>query len=157
MIACNEQKEKTGEESGSKEISAIGKPAVRLSNLRNEPVSLSNYKGKVIFLNFWATWCKPCLYEMPSIVKTSELLAKEEVVFLFASDESSEEIEQFEKQYRFHFNYLKADNLSEIGVSAIPVTHLYNPEGKLVHIETGFSRWDDPEHLALIRNAKTTK
>jgi thiol-disulfide isomerase/thioredoxin len=153
ISACNEQAVKAAED----KMPAIAKPAVRLSNLRDEPVSIDDYKGKMVFLNFWATWCKPCLYEMPSIVKARELLAGEDIVFLFASDETNEEIEQFRKQHDFPFEYLKADNLSEIGVSAIPATFLYDQEGQLVHRETGLARWDDPKHLTLIRNLKKAK
>ena len=46
---------------------------VRLISLNEQPVDIKKYKGKTVFINFWATWCKPCLEEMPSIQKAKEL------------------------------------------------------------------------------------
>ena len=67
---------------------------IALKDLNEQAVDLEKYKGKTLFLNFWATWCKPCLEEMPSIKKAQEILKNENIVFLFASDETMEQIEK---------------------------------------------------------------
>ena len=65
---------------------------IHLTDLDDKPIDLENYSGKTIFINFWATWCKPCREEMPSIQEAMKRLKDEKIEFFFASDESTEEI-----------------------------------------------------------------
>ncbi len=65
---------------------------VILSDLNGIAINLEQYKGKTMFINFWATWCKPCLKEMPSIEKAQELLKNKNIEFLFASNETADQI-----------------------------------------------------------------
>ena len=67
---------------------------IKLIDLDNQYVDLADYKGKTIFLNFWATWCKPCIEEMPAIAKAQELLKNEPVVFILASNEPKEKTDR---------------------------------------------------------------
>src|SRR5687767_1362356 len=62
--------------------------SVKLTDLENKIIDIRQYSGKTVFINFWATWCKPCIAEMPSIQKAQEILKNKEVVFLLASSES---------------------------------------------------------------------
>src|ERR1700737_1760094 len=83
---------------------------MRLKDLNDKPIDLERYKGKTIFINFWATWCKPCTEEMPSIGKAQNILRNEKVVFLLASVEGIEQIKEFSLTHDYTFNYVKAEN-----------------------------------------------
>ncbi|QLH31335.1 MAG: TlpA family protein disulfide reductase [Cyclobacteriaceae bacterium] len=54
---------------------------IRLSDLNGKPVDVSQYEGKTVLVNFWATWCKPCLQEMPSLASAQRQLKDEPIVF----------------------------------------------------------------------------
>ena len=106
-IACkNRTKEKPKD--AAKLIREIEK--IRLTDLNGQTISLKQYQGKTIFINFWATWCKPCIKEMPSIIETQNMLQKENIIFLLASNESVEQIEEFSNTNKFKFNYSRFKN-----------------------------------------------
>lgn len=124
---------------------------VRLTDLKNKPIGLKQYKGKTIFLNFWATWCKPCKEEMPSIEKAQNILGDENIVFLMGSSESIEEITAFKINNNYKFNYIRIENSEELDIQALPTTFIFNAEGKLAFSEMGFRQWDDSINIDMIR------
>ena len=124
---------------------------VRLTNLQNKPLSLKQYEGKTILLNFWATWCKPCKEEMPSIERAQNILEDENIVFLMGSSESIEEITAFKINNNYKFNYIRIENSEELDIRALPTTFIFNAEGKLVFSEMGFRQWDDSINIDMIR------
>lgn len=123
---------------------------VKLADLKNNLFSLKQYAGKTVFLNFWATWCKPCISEMPTIEKAQNILNKEEVVFLIASGETIEEIDAFKKAHNFNFNYCQIQNSEELGLQVLPTTYIFNPEGNLVFSESGYRKWDEKSNIDMI-------
>ena len=125
---------------------------VSLSDLKAEAINLEQYKGKTVFINFWATWCKPCLKEMPSIQKAMEILKDKNIEFLFASNESAEQIEKFKAIHDYSFNYVKVENLEELNIKSLPTTFIFNSDGKLVFSEMGYRKWDDKKNIDLILN-----
>jgi len=124
---------------------------IRLKDLNGQPINLDKYKGKTIFLNFWATWCKPCIEEMPTIEKAQNILQNEDVVFLLASGESAEEIDAFRIAHDYKFNYARIENSEEINVQTLPTTFIFNPNGELVFSETGYRKWDEKNNIDMIR------
>ncbi len=129
---------------------------VKLADLKSNSFSLKQYAGKTIFLNFWATWCKPCIAEMPTIEKAQNILNKEEVVFLIASSEAIEEIEAFRKAHEFNFNYCQIQNSEELGFQALPTTYIFNADGDLVFSESGYRKWDEKSNIDMILKIKKT-
>jgi len=123
---------------------------VKLKELDGTPVDLSEYDGKTVFINFWATWCKPCIQEMPTIAEAQKL--KGDVVFLLASDEELSQIERFKKRHNYDFHYVHLENTEALKIPALPTTFIYNPEGKLKFSETGLRMWDDPANIELINS-----
>ena len=102
MNGCKDTNKKsanvvTSNEPAEKEVvSANG-----YEDLEGNPVALSDYSGKRILLNFWATWCRPCIEEMPSLLKAQEVLGKEDYVFLLATDQSVNIINSFKVRKGF--------------------------------------------------------
>ena len=158
LISCNETtKEKDKDEQVVTTIAAIEIDKIKVTDLENNPVDLNQYKGKTIFINFWATWCKPCLQEMPSIQKAQELLKNEDIIFLFASDEAVEQIKKFKTRHLYPFQYVRAENMEVLNIMALPTTYIFNPEGKLVFSEMGYRKWDDKNNIDLLINVAKTK
>lgn len=123
---------------------------IKLADLKSNSFSLKQYAGKTIFVNFWATWCKPCIAEMPTIERAQNILNKEEIVFLIASGEAIEEIEAFRKANDFNFNYCQIQNSEELGFQALPTTYIFNAEGDLVFSESGYRKWDKKSNIDVI-------
>jgi len=126
---------------------------IELLTLEGKPIRMTDYQGKTVFINFWATWCKPCVREMPTIAKAKEQLSgKMNVVFLFPSNEEVDRIREFKEKRGFDFNFVRVQNLEALNIQALPTTFIFNPEGKLIFSEAGFRDWGTPENLTLISN-----
>ena len=123
---------------------------VQLKELDDQPIDLTQYKGKTIFINFWATWCKPCIQEMPTIESAQDKLKDKKVIFLLASNEDLEQIERFIKNHTYKFHYVHLENMEALKIQALPTTFIFNTEGKLKFSEAGYRKWDDPENIELI-------
>ena len=136
--------------SKKEEQSSVDLSKVKLTDLNGQPVSLSDAEGKVVFLNFWATWCRPCLEEMPSIMRFREQLSGKDIVFYFASDEESERIEGFLENREFEGNFVRVENPEALGIQALPTTFIYDQTGKLVYSEIGYKNWDEPTAQELV-------
>ena len=136
----------------SKEITQL-----HLTDLHDQPIDLEKYKGKTVFINFWATWCKPCREEMPSIQEAMKILKDEEIEFLFASDETSEQIEKFRSAHEYCFNYVKVENLSELNIMGLPTTFIFSSKGELIFSEMGYRKWDEKANIDLILNKSESK
>ena len=130
---------------------------IQLTDLAGQTFNLKGYSGKTLFINFWATWCKPCLQEMPSIQSAMEKLKNENIEFLFASEETAEQINKFRTQHNYNFNYVRVENLPELNIMALPTTFIFDKEGKLVFSEMGYRQWDDKENIDLILNIAKSK
>ena len=150
IVGCREaakEKKDTIHPSASNETT-INK--IQLTDLKNLGIDMKQYKGKTVFVNFWATWCKPCIAEMPSIHKLQTRLKDENIIFLLASNEDINEIEGFKNDNKYTFNYTRLINMEALNIQAIPTTYIYNPDGKLVFSETGSRNWDDNASIQMI-------
>lgn len=116
---------------------------VRLADLEGRPIDLRRYHGKVIFLNFWATWCRPCLTEMASIEQLRQELDPADIVFLAASDEDAATIAAFQAAHpEFGFEFVRLEvPFIDMFVVSLPTTFLISTEGKLVYEEEGLRNW----------------
>lgn len=123
---------------------------LRLTEINGKAVSLKQYEGKTVFINFWATWCKPCLEEMPSIEAAKKILQDENIIFLMASDESTEQINEFKNSHDYKFNYVRIENSEEINVQALPTTFIFNKKGEKVFSEAGVRDWDEKSNIDTI-------
>ena len=119
-------------------------------------VRLEDYQGRFVLLNFWATWCLPCLKEMPEFEKAFQEMGEEKLVVLAVGmGEDTGKISKFAKKYGFTFPLL-ADPDMEItrlyGVKNIPVTYLINPEGVILGRALGVRDWANMNLLAFIKS-----
>jgi peroxiredoxin len=127
------------EESIPKEGSTA--PAFKLTGLDGKVQELSDYKGKVVVVNFWATWCEPCYKEMPAIQNQYEKWKDRGVVVLGLNlDESPVTVQTFVNQYKLTFPILIDKEFrmrNRYHVVSYPTTFFINESGKIVKISIG--------------------
>ena len=126
---------------------------IKLFDLDHQPIDLNQFAGKKIFLNFWATWCKPCIAEMPSIERAQELLEPEGYIFLLASDEDVARIKRFKASNDFELEFVRLETpFPDLGVMSIPTTLIIDEQGKIAMHHVGAREWDSPEVLDQMRS-----
>lgn len=123
---------------------------IKLTELNGQSIDLNQYHGKTLFINFWATWCGPCIKEMPSIERAKNKLKDSNIEFLVASNESVEQIQSFISKRKLDLHYVQLQNLEELGIPALPVTYIISPSGELVFSEAGYREWDDTTNIELL-------
>jgi thiol-disulfide isomerase/thioredoxin len=136
-------------------ITAIKLEDIELTDLIGKPVDIEQFKDKAVLVNFWATWCKPCLQEMPSLAWAQNHLKDQPIVFLFVTSETTEQIKRFEAKQKFEFNYVQLGNLENLNIQALPTTYIFDATGKLKFSEAGFRDWSSPQSLQIITNIFT--
>jgi len=123
----------------------------RVEDMNGNIVGLSNFKGQAIFLNFWATWCPPCIAEMPSIQRLYNDY-ESKMAFILVSQESQSTLKAFmhEKGYTFPIYILRGGKPEIFSSRSIPASFLISPEGKVLMKKQGAARWDGSKVKALI-------
>jgi len=126
-----------------------------LPDLGGKVVKLSDYKGRVVMLNFWASWCPPCREEMPAMQKLHQLMAKEPFAIVAVNIErgGSEKIRDFIGKNRLTFKVLlNGDELaSRLSIRSIPTTYLIDKKGEVVTKIIGARDWADAENLKMFK------
>lgn len=115
-----------------------------LKTIDGKTVVLSDYKGKVIFLNLWATWCGPCLAEFPSIQSLYSDM-NDDVVFLMVSQEEFETVKAFSSResYTFPFMVAAGEMPGVFETNVIPTTYIIDRSGTIVVKHVGATNWAD--------------
>lgn len=116
----------------------------KLVDLNAKEFQLSDFKGKVLFVNFWATWCPPCVAEMPSIQELYEQYKNNDsIAFVLATNDPVSKVKKFLEDRDFDLPiYLMASNVPEEFFSkSIPATFLVDKSGKIVMIEKRAKKW----------------
>ncbi|WPP50181.1 TlpA family protein disulfide reductase [Catalinimonas niigatensis] len=124
---------------------------VAIADLEGKPIQLEEYAGKTIVLNFWATWCKPCIVEMPSMVEARASLG-DEFVFLLASDESTEKISKFVEKQQIDLPFVQLQNgVQNLQITALPTTWIIR-DGKILKEIIGAMEWNTEENIEELKN-----
>jgi|ATLU01.1.fsa_nt_gi peroxiredoxin len=126
-----------------------------LLDIAGKAHGLSDYRGRVLIVNFWATWCPPCREEMPSMQRAWEQLRDDNVVILGINvGEDKEAILRFTAEYPVTFPLLMDQDSrvsNEWSVLGLPSTFAIDPSGKIVYRALGSREWDNPDLLNAIR------
>lgn len=121
---------------------------MNLINSRGEKVSMVDLKGKVIFLNLWATWCPPCIAEMPGINKLYNEVKGEDIVFLMLSlDKNFQKAKDFNEKKKYDFEVYSLDGgiPQMYNSQSIPTTYVIDSEGKLALTHEGMADYSNEE------------
>ncbi|MBI5427391.1 MAG: TlpA family protein disulfide reductase [Nitrospinae bacterium] len=130
-------------------------PDFTLRNLNGNWDSLSNYKGQVVILNIWATWCGPCRIEMPSLESLYRRFRSEGVAVLAVSIDkgSDEKVRSFAREYQLSFPVLlDADGQVErlFPTPSIPATYVIDKAGQVIAKVDGAKNWESPETFGAV-------
>jgi peroxiredoxin len=135
------------------EASIAGKPAGDFPlTLAGKSEHLSDLKGKVVVLNFWATWCPPCVEETPALNRLQKYIDSRNGMVLGVSvDEDGNAYEKFLKDQSVVFpTYRDATKkpAADYGTSMYPETYIIDRHGRIARKFVGAQQWDSPEMLA---------
>jgi peroxiredoxin len=132
-------------------------PEFSLSGLGDNNVRLADYQGKFVLLNFWATWCPPCVQEMPSMERLHQRLTGRGMVVLALSqdDEGRDLVQPFVRKLKLTFP-VALDTEQKVarlfGVKDLPLTFLITPDGEVVAAVKGGLDWDSPAAVEFIEH-----
>ncbi|MDX2036882.1 MAG: TlpA disulfide reductase family protein [Isosphaeraceae bacterium] len=130
------------------------------TDLDGNPVIFRKFQGKPVFLNIWATWCGPCLSEMPSIAKLSaDPRLRGKVEFVCVSIDSRPGIvKSFVADRDWSMTMLHTEDLPNVFLTeGIPATFILSPDGKIVAREVGSAVWDGPEVVDFLERLAASK
>ncbi len=130
-------------------------PDCSLEALSGERIQLKALKGKMIFLNFWVTWCGPCKEEMPSMEALYQQFKEKEFIFLTISVdyEDKKKVKEFIDRHHYLFPVLidpECLTLELFAVKAIPTTFLINKKGMMIGRAVGPKNWKSPEVVSIL-------
>jgi thiol-disulfide isomerase/thioredoxin len=130
-------------------------PALSLSDAEGKTVGLRDLRGKVVVINFWATWCEPCRDEMPSLARLQRQMAGKPVVVLAVNmGESESKVADFLGRFNIDLKVLFDRDMraaSRWKVRALPATFVVGPDGRIRYSLLGQAEWDSPPVVAAIR------
>src|SRR6059058_1084528 len=116
-------------------------PAFKVDTLDGKPLSVGDYKNKVILLNFWATWCGPCRAEIPDLVELQNRYKDQlQVIGLVVDDEDQDAIKKFVDEYKINYPVVIAPDELRFeygGIPALPTSFLLDAEGRVVQKHEG--------------------
>ncbi len=115
------------------------------------------YEGKVVFVNFWATWCPPCVAEMPDIHDLYEEINSEDIEFVLISlDDDFQKAKRFvdRKEFDFPIYQLASPLPSVYESSAIPTTYVISPQGEIVVSKSGMAKYNTDKFKNFLQRLK---
>jgi len=134
-------------------------PELAFNDVDDKPLRLADYKGKVVLLNFWATWCAPCVKEMPSLNRLQAEMGKNKFIVLPLSLDgpTRPKVAPFYQDKKLtnlgvYFDKSKKA-MQALDVSILPTSILVDAEGRELGRIEGEADWDKPEALALMKGA----
>jgi thiol-disulfide isomerase/thioredoxin len=129
---------------------------LKLQDLNDQNQSLSDYQGKVVLLNFWASWCPPCLHEMPSMTRLKSQMANRDFEILAVNlAEQAEDFQPFLQQNPVNFPVLldpQGQAIKDWQIVAYPTTYLIDKKGQIRYALFGGTEWDQAHHLEIIES-----
>jgi len=130
-------------------------PAISLTDSSGHSVELSDLRGKLVLVNLWATWCEPCLREMPSLERLQSRLGERIAVLAVSEDRGGEKsVEPFIAKLGLKSVKIYIDPKSEVGhafgARGLPTSFLIDREGKVLGRVEGAAEWDSPKILGVL-------
>lgn len=137
------------------ETSDISLPSFQMEDDQGNIVNLQQLKGKVVFVNLWATWCPPCRREIPSIQRLSKTVDSTKVAFVMLSlDNRFVKAQNYMRRKKIGLPaYYPAEGLPALfKVEGIPATFIFNRKGILIKAVLGGDEYDTQTYTTLLKN-----
>lgn len=128
-------------------------------SLDGREFNMADAKGKVLLVNFWATWCLPCRAEMSSLQRLYDKVKDDGVIFLCVSKEDHATVSQFVREAGYTFPiYTRSPQLPPaFEVESIPTTFIIGPDGNMAFRHVGAAKWDDEGSVNFIRSLRSQR
>lgn len=136
-----------------KKFETDGLPDFVIETRDGQKKKMADYKGKLVLLNLWASWCPPCVTEFPSMVKLAKKFEKDMVVVAISQDTDKQELDSFLKQQGYlGSNFVvgvdyKKEMIQVLNLVALPETFILDREGKLIRKVSGVEDWYSPDAI----------
>lgn len=118
-------------------------PPLKVNDLNGKPISLDELKGKIVLLNFWATWCGPCRAEIPDLIDLQKKYKDQFAIVALATDEDdSDLVKKFSQKAGINYRVgMSTDELREAygGIPALPTSFVIDPQGRVVQKHVGLN------------------
>ncbi len=126
---------------------------IKLQDPTGRPISLAEFRGKIVFINFWTTWCLACVIEMPSMEKLHQKFKDKDFVMVAINlQESASRVKQFYKEHKLTFTTLldtTGDVCAGLGIRSIPTTFILDKNGRIIGKALGPREWEGKKSIAL--------
>ena len=131
-----------------------------LKNLGGQEVSLRQFRGKYLLINFWATWCGPCKIEMPSLEILYNRFKSDKFAMVGISNDmfGGQVVRPYIKANKLTFPMLLDQRMTvshKYGVVSLPTTFLIDPQGKIIGVLQGAEDWSEPETILYFESLLT--
>jgi peroxiredoxin len=131
-------------------------PEIRLQSVDGKTVSLADYRGKVVLVHFWATWCPPCVEEIPTLERFSQQVSGIDIVVLAISvDKSAAALKTFLDKNKLHFPVLRdpgGKTAGSYGTTKFPETYVVGRDGMVRYKVIGPMDWSLRTNVEIIRS-----
>ena len=135
-------------------------PSFVLPDLTGKVVRMDDLRGKVVVLNLWATWCKPCIEEMPTLDALARKMGGRDFVLLAISeDENPQNVRPWIEERGLAFPVLLDEHANvgaALGITGYPETFIVDRTGRIVHHHVGYRDWSTPEMVAALERLMET-
>lgn len=139
-------------DTGAGELSRVGAsspPVLKLPDLSRKLRNLEEFTGKVVLVNFWASWCRPCIEEVPGIRRLAEAMHDKPFVVLGVNvGESQRRVQAAVKRLKIDYTVLMDEDSSlftDWGATVLPTAYILDHSGRLQYIRQGPMEWDRPD------------
>jgi peroxiredoxin len=143
------------------QLAAVGDPSHdsvdalhwQLATVDGQPATLQRYRGRVLVVNLWATWCEPCVAELASLQRLSSTLADTTIAIVLVAADRAEAVRPFIRRRRLTLPVLleQAPPPAVFGAPILPTTWIIDRAGRIVQVQRGARAWDDPRVVAALR------
>ena len=131
---------------------AINLPVISLTDLHGNAVSLQSYSGHPLFINFFATWCGPCMRELPDLADLKSKLADENLQVVCISEDPLEKLQTLQERLGDGVTILHTTKpFHDINVYTYPTNYIYNAKGQKIYEKVGPDDWESNELVNKIR------
>ncbi len=144
-------------------LESLGAPDFELPNLEGKPFRLSSFKGKVVVLNFWATWCAPCVNEFPSMLRMAAQMKDKIVLVTVAADDRKQDVIDFIQSFNgyranaIHLYDPSTKTAESFGTQKLPETYILKPDLKLAKKVVNSLEWDRAEVIGYLTELATSR
>jgi thiol-disulfide isomerase/thioredoxin len=127
---------------------------LKLKDANGDMLDLNELQGKTIFMNYWATWCPPCIAEMPDINNLYRDVGQDVVFLMISLDDDPQKALDFveRKKYDFPIYYLDSRRPQVFVSQSIPTTYVISPEGKIVVENKGMAKYNTESFKKMLAN-----